>query len=116
MEQNLKLESAEETNEKIKYKNLIGALLYISSGTRLDISYSVNYLSRFQNCYNESHYKYALRVLKYLYLTKDIKLRYLKNDTVDVLECYVDADWVGDSVDRKSTTGYVVKLYGNVIH
>ena len=116
MEQNLKLEPAEETNEKIKYRNLIGALLYISSGTRLDINYSVNYLSRFQNCYNESHYKYALRVLKYLYLTKDIKLRYMKNDTVDVLECYVDADWAGDSVDRKSTTGYVVKLYGNVIH
>ena len=44
MEQNLKLEPAEETNEKIKYRNLIGALSYISTGTRLDISYSVNYL------------------------------------------------------------------------
>ena len=63
MKQNLKIEPAEETNEKIKFRNLIGALLYISSETRLDISYSVNYLSRFQNCYNESHYKYALRVL-----------------------------------------------------
>ena len=45
MEQNLKLEPAEEIDEKIKYRNLIGALLYISSGTRFDISYSVNYLS-----------------------------------------------------------------------
>ena len=50
MEQNLKLEPAEETNKKIKYRNLIGALFYISSGIRLDISYSLNYLSRFQNC------------------------------------------------------------------
>ena len=38
MEQNLKLEPAEEIDEKIKYINLIGALLFISSGTRFDIS------------------------------------------------------------------------------
>ena len=51
IQQNLKLEPGKESNEKLKYRNLIGALLYISSGTRLDISYSVNYLSRFQNCF-----------------------------------------------------------------
>lgn len=116
MEQNLKLEPAEELNGNLRYRNLIGALLYISSGTRLDISYSVNYLSRFQNCFNETHYKYALRVLKYLYLTKELKLRFKRNDNGDILECYVDADWAGDCIDRKSTTGYLVKLYGNVIY
>jgi len=50
------------------YRNLIGALLYIALGTRSDVAFSVNYLSRFQNCYDETHFKYALRVLKYLYL------------------------------------------------
>ena len=49
MEQNLKLEPAQEINETLKYRNLIGALLYISSGTRLDVSYSVNYFSRYTN-------------------------------------------------------------------
>ena len=57
MKQNLKLEPAQEINENLKYRNLIGALLYISSETRLDISYSVNYLSRFQNCFDETHFK-----------------------------------------------------------
>ena len=108
VEQNLKLEPAQEINEYLKYRNLIGALLYISSGTRLDVSYSVNYLNRFQNYYNESHYKYALRILKYLYLTKDLKLRFKRNDKVDILECYVDVDWARDCVDRKSTTGYII--------
>ena len=43
MESNLKLEQANEMDERIKYRNLIGELLYISTGTRPDIAYSVNY-------------------------------------------------------------------------
>ncbi|XP_043603167.1 uncharacterized protein LOC122576639 [Bombus pyrosoma] len=48
MEQNLSLEPAQSASDNIRYRNLIGALLYISTGTRFDVSYSVNYLSRFQ--------------------------------------------------------------------
>lgn len=115
METNLRLEQAKVVRNDIGYRNLIGALLYISSATRPDISFSVNYLSRFQNCYDETHYKYALRILKYLYLTKDFKLIFNKNEKIDILDCYVDADWAGDIVDRKSTSGYVIRLFGNVI-
>ena len=74
MEQNLSLEPSQSASNDIQYRNLIGALLYISTRTRLDISYSVNYLSRFQNSYDGTHYKYALRILKYLYLTRELKL------------------------------------------
>lgn len=116
METNLKLEQATEIDESVKFRNIIGELLYISTGTRPDISYSVNYLSRFQSCYDESHFKYALRILKYLYATKDIKLTYTKNDCADVLDCMVDADWAGDCNDRKSTTGYAIRLFNNVVY
>ena len=116
MEVSLRLEPAQVVPADVKYRNLIGALLYISSATRPDISYSVNYLSRFQNCYNETHYKYALRILKYLYLTKSIKLNYGKNKNSEILDCYVDADWAGDNLDRKSTSGYVIRLFGNVVY
>ena len=90
--------------------------MYISSSTRPDICYPVNYLSRFQNCYDQSHYKYALRILKYLYCTKELKLTYEKNLNADILECYVDADWAGDVVDTKSKTGYIIKMNGNIIY
>jgi len=33
-----------------------------------------------------------------------------------MIDCYVDADWVGHAVDRKSTTRYVIRMYGNVIY
>jgi len=116
MEQNLKVEPAQSVCNDIKFRNLIGALLYISTGTKPDVSYSVNYLSRFQNHYNETHYKYALRILKYLYLTKDLKLVYKRNVNAEIIDCFVDADWAGDELDRKSTTGYIIRVYGNVIY
>ena len=70
LEQNLKCQPAQSVSVDVKYRNLIGALLYVSSGTRPDISYAVNYLSRFQNGYDQTHFKYATRILKYLYATE----------------------------------------------
>ncbi|CAH2109165.1 unnamed protein product [Euphydryas editha] len=85
------------------------------SGTRPDISFSVNYLSRFQNSYYEMHFKYVLRFLKYVYSTRELKLKYCKSNNADILDCFVDADWAGDIVDRKSTTGFFIRFFGNSI-
>ena len=63
MKSNLKLELATEIDERIKYRNLIGELLYISIGTRPDIAYSINYLSRYQISYDQGHFKYVMRIL-----------------------------------------------------
>lgn len=89
MEENSKLNQAEVTNEGIEYRNLIGELLYISTGTRPDIAYSVNSLSRFQNCYDKNHYKYALKILKYLVKTKELNFIYRKNDDDEKLDSKV---------------------------
>jgi len=115
MEQNLKLEPAPSEKNNVKFINLIGTLLYINTGTKPDISYSY-YLSRFQNCCDDTHFKYALRISKYLYFTKDIKLIYQRNENKEMINCYMDAVWAGDAMDRKSTTGYVIRIYGNVIY
>lgn len=116
METNLKLNQAKMIDERIKYRNLIGELLYISTGTRPDIAYSVNYLSRFQSCYDQTHFRYAMRILKYLYKTKDLKLTYYDNLKNEVLDCMVDSDYAGDNIDRKSTTGFAIRMYGNLIY
>ena len=116
MEVNLQLKPAQEISYEIGYRNLIGSLLFISSATRPDVSYCANSLSRFQNCYDVTHFKYALRVLKYLYLTKNLKLVFRKSVKAEILDCFVDAERAGDPVDRKSTTGYVIRLYRNVIY
>lgn len=78
----------------------------MSTATRPDVPYSVNYLSRFQNQYIETHYKDALRILKYLYKTQNLKLTYARNLDADV----VDSDWPGDQTDRKSTSRIIIRF------
>ena len=38
MEVNLKLQKTENLNDNLRYRSIIGALLYVSTGTRPDIS------------------------------------------------------------------------------
>ncbi|KFD61464.1 hypothetical protein M514_26360 [Trichuris suis] len=47
--------------------------------------------------------------MRYMVATIDKKLQ-LSGDDEAILNCFVDADWAGDKTDRKSTTGYVVRL------
>lgn len=108
MEEGLRVEKG-LPNDSTEYRSLIGALLYVATATRPDISYAVGYLSRFQNYCTEELYKYAIRVLVYLYHSKEKKLIYRKlSDDSPWIEGYVDADWAGDINDSKSTTGYIL--------
>ena len=58
----------------------------------------------------------AKRVVRYLKMTKDWKLFLGKdNEKHDKLIAFVHADWGGSKEDRKSNTGFVIKLSGGVI-
>lgn len=113
MEQNLSIENG-EINYDLKYRNLIGALLYVASATRPDVSYSVNFMSRFQNYYSVTHYNYALRILKYLYHSRNLALNF-NAEYDDCLDAFVDADWAADKNDRKSTTGIILRVFNNPV-
>lgn len=113
MEINLKLDKGEHCDKKYPYQQLIGSLMYLSVLTRPDISYSISFLSQFNNCFNKVHWQHAKRVLKYLKATKSYRLTYTKDD-LDIVG-YVDADWASNTVDRRSYTGYCFKLSGAVI-
>jgi hypothetical protein len=47
----------------LPYRELIGSLLWISNGTRPDIAFAVNTLSKFTNTPGLTHWRVALRIL-----------------------------------------------------
>lgn len=104
MEKNLNLIKNENCSFSTPYQQLIGGLMYLAIMTRPDISYSVSYLSQFNNCYDEVHWHCAKRILKYLKKTKHHCLKFVKN--TKPLEGFVDADWGNNVIDRKSYTGF----------
>jgi hypothetical protein len=84
------------------YRQLIGSLMYLVN-TRPDICYAVNVLSQFMSQPRQTHWIAAKHVLRYLQGTAGYGLRYAS--CVDMrLQGYADADWVGSTVDRKSTS------------
>lgn len=115
-EANLQLKKAENDDDVLKdipYQELIGCLLYLSQGTRPDIAYIVNQLSRFNNKPTAQHWMAAKRVLRYLRGTQNLKLTFKKNNANIVGYC--DADWASDTEDRRSCSGYVFTFQGAAI-
>lgn len=92
-------------------RNLIGCLMYAMLCTRPDISIAVNILSRYMNKNNKELWQCLKRVLRYIKGSLDLKLTYIQGDYNDLLCGYVDSDWGSNEIDRKSTTGYLFKLF-----
>jgi hypothetical protein len=94
-------------------RQLVGSLNYLTT-TRPDISYAVSILSQFMDKTNESHWKAAKKVLRYLKGTMNFGLLY--TDKFDVqLAGFSDFDWAGNPDDRRSTTGYAFNIGSGVV-
>lgn len=92
---------------------MIGSLMYVSNRTRPDIAFAVGRLSRYTSNPNKLHWTALEMVFRYLRGTLDYCLHY--SGYPNVIEGYSDANWVTDSHDVKSTSGYVFLLGGAVI-
>ena len=111
-----KVTDVDETEERIDqtaYQHMIGELMYIAISTRPDIQHSVSKLAQYNSKPTQRHEVGAKHILRYLAKTIDLKLHY-GGDT-NPIQGYVDADWGGDTRDRKSYSGYVFMLGGGAI-
>ncbi|XP_071652983.1 uncharacterized protein [Temnothorax longispinosus] len=111
MEKGLHLEKGDaDSCSKQPYRELIGCLTYATITTKPDLCAATGYFSRFQSCFNKNHYAHAKHILRYVRGTTDLRLLYRRQEAVEPLVGYSDADWGGDKNDGKSTSGYVFKV------
>ena len=93
------------------YAEAVGTLMYIAIATRPDIAYAVGVLSRFSSNPGVAHWKAVQHLFRYMQATKDLKLTYAPDPSqTDLFTTYCDADFAGNIDNKRSTSGYVVKI------
>nr|GEZ27831.1 hypothetical protein [Tanacetum cinerariifolium] len=85
------------------YRSMTGSLMYLTS-SRPDIMFDICACARFQVTPKVSHLYDVKRIFRYLKGQPKLGLWYPK-DSPFTLETYIDNDYAGASLDRKSTTG-----------
>lgn len=92
---------------KVPYREAVGHLMYLQVVTRPDIAFAVNVASRALEKPSVAHWRLVKRIMRYIKGTSDVGLHY---KTRGELESFSDADFAGDTVTRKSTSGILCKL------
>nr|GEV53699.1 uncharacterized mitochondrial protein AtMg00810-like [Tanacetum cinerariifolium] len=97
------------------YRSMIGSLMFLTS-SRLDIMFEVCACARFQVTPKVSHLHAVKRIFRYLKGKLRLGLWYPKDSPYNLV-AYLDSDYAGESLDRKSATGgYASKGFDQVVN
>jgi hypothetical protein len=99
---------------KFPYRSLVGCLLYLSVASRPDITYAVQQLSQFLDSYSYAHWNAAIRIVRYLKGTRELKLVLGGTNPISLVG-FTDSDWANCLDTRRSVGGYAFTLGSGVI-
>ena len=94
------------------YQRKVGSLLYAAVITRPDIAFATSRLARFNVNPGPEHHAAADRVLLYLQKTRTLALQFGGGDDFEVAS---DASFADNTLDRKSSQAFAMKLFGGLI-
>ena len=80
--------------------------------TRPDIAFATLRLARFNVNLSPEHYTEADRAIRYLVATQGLALQFRQGDTSEVGS---DASFTDNTLDRKSSQAYLMRLFGGTI-
>ena len=93
----------------VPYSLIMGSLMYAQICIHLDIAFVIGVLGRYLSDLDQSHWKFAKKVLRYLQGSKDLMLTYQCTNTLEVVG-FSDFDYAGCVDDKKSTSGYIFMM------
>ena len=110
---NLSKEECSSKVDPIIYRGMISSLLNLTA-FRPDILFSVCLCARFQSDPREPHLTAVKRIFRYLKGTLNLGLLYKKSINYKLIR-FCDADYAGDRIERKSTSGSCQFIGENLI-
>ncbi len=95
------------------YQRKVGLLLFAVIATRPDIAFAVSRFLRFNQRSGKRHHEAADQVFHYLFQMQDYCIRY-RGDAQDLSSLVFASDvfFCDNKLDRKSSQGYIMKLFG----
>lgn len=102
------------TVSSFPFRQAIGYLIFLMTGTRPDLAFAVGWLAQFQESPSPAHWSSVKRIFCYLAATPHLGLLYSGTSILE-LRGYSDRDWSGFFTTRRSTSGYVFFLAGAAV-
>ena len=96
-----------------EYAKIIGSLMHLMNFSKPNIAYAMCRLSRYTHNPNNNHWNTLTKLMKYLRGTMNYGILY--SGFPVVLEEYNDANWISNSDEIKSTSGYIFTLGGGAV-
>ena len=97
-----------------RFQTVIGSLLYLMLGTRLDIAFVVTKLVQHAANLSKEHLEQVLYICHYLVGTSKYWLMYNGMSREGISAC-TDSDWASDNSTCRSQTSYFIKLAKGLI-
>lgn len=106
----------QETKEMcdVPYRSAVGSLMYAMVCTRPDIAAAVGEVCRYMQNPGPQHWTAVKRIIRYLKGTQHLPLTLKADSEIDLLG-FSDSDWASNVDNRRSTTGFIFKLFGCTI-
>eukprot|EP00171_Calliarthron_tuberculosum_P001876 IDg1876t1 len=115
MDQQVSLDNLKgELVDPTLYRQAIGSLMYLSVGTRPDITFAVSRLAQYVENPTKQLWTLVKRIFRYISGTRNMGIAFNETEPLAPLG-YTDSDWGGCKTSRKSTSSFSFIISGGLV-